>query len=74
MNSRKRHNERLIKQSEDLNVHPLTDQLVSTVARQDARAFPSDSVYLGKLCLLEILIDPNFPDDIPVSLDLVPRH
>ena len=24
--------------------------------------------------LLEILIDPNFPDDIPVSLDRVPRR
>jgi hypothetical protein len=50
MNSRKRHNERVTKQSEESNVHPLTDQLVSSVARQDARAFPSDSVYLGKLC------------------------
>ena len=24
--------------------------------------------------LLEILTDPNFPDDIPVSLDRVSRH
>jgi len=24
--------------------------------------------------LLEILINPNFPDDIPVSLDRVPRY
>jgi hypothetical protein len=28
MNSRKRYNERVIKQSEESNVHPLTDQLV----------------------------------------------
>ena len=51
----------VINQSGSSNVHPpLVAELVSSVAGQDARALPSDSVYLGKLCAFGNSDRPHF--------------
>ena len=65
----------VINQSGSSNVHPpLVAELVSSVAGQDARLFLLILFIWVSCVLLEILTDPNFPDDIPVSLDRVSRH